>query len=158
MFCPPLLFLLCNPCWHAALIPRSNITSKLEHCSRFLCEFPALQISNTLFPFQCATWPVSVAVGNAARRYSVHTCPPTLFIDSFPVHKDTATTACEGLNAGLKDCKWSLQQITRLDDFKSRVTTIFDINFERSKLARFVKNIDAANSWLRRGIRERQAS
>ncbi|GAQ92794.1 hypothetical protein KFL_011410020 [Klebsormidium nitens] len=124
----------------------------------FLNRLPGLAKHMLFLVDRFHSGPVSVAVGNAARRYSVHTCPPTLFIDSFPVHKDTAMTACEGLNAGLKDCKRSLQQITRLDDFKSRVTTILDINFERSKLARFVENIDAANGWLRRRIRERQAS
>jgi hypothetical protein len=78
--------------------------------------------------------PVSYApVG--AKRYATHTCAPTLFIDSFPQHGHTITTASEGINSGLKRCAASLQQITSIKRLISRVTTILDTLFERSKYA-----------------------
>lgn len=119
----------------------------------FLNRVPGLAKFMSFLVDRFHSGPVSVAVGNAAKRYSTHTCSPTLFIDSFPLHRETATTASEGVNSRLKGCKDSLQQITRLDDFRSRVTTILDINFERSKFARLTGQ-DAADGWLRRKIRE----
>jgi hypothetical protein len=78
--------------------------------------------------------PVSCAPAGA-KRYATHTCAPTLFIDSFPQHGHTITTASEGINSGLKRCAASLQQITSIKRLISRVTTILDTLFERSKYA-----------------------
>ncbi|GAQ92247.1 hypothetical protein KFL_009560030 [Klebsormidium nitens] len=78
--------------------------------------------------------PVSCAP-SGAKRYATHTCSPTLFIDSFPQHRHTITTASEGINSGLKRCAASLQQITSIKRLLSRVTTILDTLFERSKYA-----------------------
>ncbi|GAQ84251.1 hypothetical protein KFL_001820040 [Klebsormidium nitens] len=81
-----------------------------------------------------------------AKRYATHMCAPTLFIDSFPQHERTITTASEGINSGLKRCAASLQQITSIKRLMSRVTTILDTLFERSKYAVFWRE---ANSPLR---------
>ncbi|GAQ90450.1 hypothetical protein KFL_006400060 [Klebsormidium nitens] len=78
--------------------------------------------------------PISCAP-SGAKRYATHTCSPTLFIDSFPQHAQTITTASEGINSGLKRCAPSLQQITSIKRLLSRVTTILDTLFERSKYA-----------------------
>lgn len=76
--------------------------------------------------------PVSCAP-TGAKRYATHTCAPSLFIDSFPQRCHTITTASEGINSGLKRCAASLQQITSIRRLLSRVTTILDTLFERSK-------------------------
>ncbi|GAQ87918.1 hypothetical protein KFL_003870160 [Klebsormidium nitens] len=73
--------------------------------------------------------PISCAP-SGAKRYATHTCAPTLFIDSFPQHERTITTASEGINSGLKRCAASLQQITSIKRLMSRVTTILDTLFE----------------------------
>ncbi|GAQ84747.1 hypothetical protein KFL_002040060 [Klebsormidium nitens] len=78
--------------------------------------------------------PVSCAP-SGAKRYATHTCAPTLFIDSFSQHRQTITTASERINSGLKRCAASLQQITSIKRLLSRVTTILDTLFERSKYA-----------------------
>jgi hypothetical protein len=78
--------------------------------------------------------PVSCAP-TGAKRYATHTCSPTLFINNFPQHRRTITTASEGVNSGLKRCAASLQQITSIRRLMSRVTTILDTLFERSKYA-----------------------
>jgi hypothetical protein len=83
--------------------------------------------------------PVSCAP-TGAKRYATHTCSPTLFIDSFPQHVQTITTASEGINSGLKRCAASLQQITSIKRLLSRVTTILDTLFERSKYAVYWSN------------------
>jgi hypothetical protein len=69
--------------------------------------------------------PISVATSSgAAKRYATHTCSPMLFIDSYPVHKNTTTMAAEGINKGLKQSAASLQQITSIRRFLMRVATI----------------------------------
>jgi hypothetical protein len=93
--------------------------------------------------------PVSCAPAGA-KRYATHTCAPTLFIDSFPQHGHTITTASEGLNSGLKRCAASLQQITSIKRLISRVTTILDTLFERSKYAVYLSK---ASNPLRDSIR-----
>lgn len=80
--------------------------------------------------------PVSCAP-SGAKRYATHMCAPTIFIDSFPQHRQTIMTALEGINLGLKQCAASLQQITNTKRLLSRVTTILDTLFERSKYAIF---------------------
>lgn len=79
--------------------------------------------------------PISCAPTGAVKRYATHTCSPTLFIDSYPQHKHTITTASEGINSGLKRSAASLQQITSIRRLMSRVTTILDTLFKRSKYA-----------------------
>lgn len=78
--------------------------------------------------------PVSCAP-QSAKRYGTHTCSPSLFINSFPQHRRTITTASEGINSGLKRCTASLQQITSIKRLLSRVTTILYTLFEWSKYA-----------------------
>jgi hypothetical protein len=72
-----------------------------------------------------------------------------LFIDSFLQHKTTITTASEGLNSGLKRCANSLQQITSIKRLLSRVTTILDTLFERSKYTVYWSE---ASNWLKDSI------
>lgn len=79
--------------------------------------------------------PISCAPAGAAKRYATHTCSPTLFINFYPQHVHTVTTASEGINSGLFAA--SLQQITSIRRLMSRVTTIFDTLFKRSKYAVF---------------------
>jgi hypothetical protein len=101
--------------------------------------------------------PISVATSSgAAKRYATHTCSPMLFIDSYPVHKNTTTTAAEGINKGLKQSAASLQQITSIRRFLMRVATILDTLFERSKHAVFIDRTEASN-WLRDSIIERRS-
>ncbi|GAQ90085.1 hypothetical protein KFL_005970060 [Klebsormidium nitens] len=97
--------------------------------------------------------PISCAPAGAAKRYATHTCSPTLFIDSYPQHDHTITTASEGINSGLKRSAASLQQITSIRRLMSRVTTILDTLFERSKYAVFQGKNSVESSPLRELIR-----
>ncbi|GAQ91964.1 hypothetical protein KFL_008920030 [Klebsormidium nitens] len=96
--------------------------------------------------------PVSCAPARA-KRYATHTCAPTLFIDSFPQHGQTISTALEGINSGLKRCAASLQQITSIRRLMSRVTTVLDTLFERSKYAVYWNK---ASNPLRDSIKRRR--
>ena len=98
--------------------------------------------------------PISCAPAGAAKRYATHTCSPTLFIDSYSQHDHTVTTASEGINSGLKRSAASLQQITSIRRLMSRVTTILDTLFERSKYALYYQSqSDVRSSPLREIIR-----
>jgi hypothetical protein len=111
-----------------------------------LCRVPRLAKFMEFLVHQFHSGPISVAISSGvAKRYATHTCFPMLFIDSYPVHKNTTTTAAEGINKGLKQSATSLQQITSIRRFLMRVATILDTLFERSKHAVFIDRSGGSN-------------
>ena len=119
-----------------------------------LCRVPQLAKYMLFLVDRFHSGPVSCAPAGAAKRYATHTCSPTLFIDSYSQHDHTVTTASEGINSGLKRSATSLQQITSIRRLMSRVTTILDTLFERSKYALYYQSQnDVRSSPLREIIR-----
>jgi hypothetical protein len=137
---------------------KSLAASILCRSSAFtFCRVPRLAKFTEFLVDRFHSWPISVATSSgAAKRYATHTCSPMLFIDSYPVHKNTTTTAAEGINKGLKQSAPSLQQITSIRRFLMRVAIILDTLFERSKHAVFIDRSTASN-WLRDSIIERRS-
>jgi hypothetical protein len=111
-----------------------------------LCRVPEVAKFMLFLVDRFHSGPISCAAAGAAKRYATHTCSPTLFIDSFSQHERTVTTASEGINSGLKRSAASLQQIMSIKRLMSRVTTILDTLFERSKYALFYNCSSAERS------------
>lgn len=123
---------------------------KNSDLSYYLCRAPQLAKFMLFVVDRFHSGPISCAPAGSAKRYATHTCSPTLFIDSYPQHDRTVTTASEGINSGLKRSAASLQQITSIRRLMSRVTTILDTLFERSKYAMYYQSqSDVRSSPLR---------